>query len=543
MESENSIAPAVKDSDSKKAKKIRRRTGKICASEISDKRTFNLFRRFQGRLRGVWRRAHGRTQYFDWRNEDFARISGKQGGKAVSARTVERQFPRYQRWEDEFVFQKIMAVRSGAPKGTKPTWCVRVTLAGGVRADVPGATIRDRLQAWAAAYIAKAGRARLDRAAIIKFAHTTALPLVAVESVWLRMEKFGGFKCRWRGEGRGRRLLVEDGKRWAEICAERAARVKSGKFETTDPQTSPPVSISSGNERIKNSGLTPDGPEETARAAPANATAKGDATRETHPPPEPGGYEHASKHRWQPGSGPLRIGNRFVSGRKLRNLSVWLAAARLKFAHVSRERVGWVFCYAQKFAEEALRAGYRAEAIERAYACGVDRSHEDALDKDRLPEGGYAAVRPPSAAVHYAWVKLRGDDPRPPAELWAEFFAAPRRGRLEPRGPAAKVAGVGIRARREETGAQRAEKLAVLREQIQAAAAARKPREEFSAAEQSLNVGELAAYLKTQCGMTMANFSAMNYSMKKGFIQRAAAWSQADKPAKPQLPGDKFMDR
>ncbi len=536
MEIENSIAASVKDSDSEKTKKVRRRIGKITASDIGDKRTFNLFRRFQGRLRGVWRRAHGKTQYYDWRNEDFARISGKKGGKAVALRTIERQFPRYQRWEDEFVFQKIMAVRDGAAKGTKPTWCVRVTIAGGVRADVPGATIRDRLQAWTAAYIAKAGRARLDRAAIIKFAQTTALPLVAVESVWIKMGKFGGFKCRWRGEGRGRRMLVENAELWEKICAERAARLKSGKFETTDPQTSAPVSISFGNERIKNSGLAPDCSEESARAAPANETAGVDSPRETRPNAEPGGYEHAGKDRWKPGSGPLRIGNRFVSGKKLRNLSIVIAAQRLKFAHVNRERVGWIFGYARKFAEEALRAGYRADVIERAYAFGVHRSNEDALDKDRLADGGYAAVRPPSAAVHYAWEKLRGDDPRTPEQLWTEFFNAPRRAWITPHGPAAKVSDVGIFARREETEKRRAEKMADLRER---AAAVPKRGPEFSEAEQKLNVGTLAAFLKANGGITMAQFSAMSYGMKRGFIQRATAWAAE----KPQMPGDKFLDR
>jgi len=174
METKNSIDDAVKPSDSENAKKVRRRTGKICAHEIRDKRTFNLFLRFKGRIRGFWRRNHGRGKFFDWRNEDFAKISGRKGGKPVDLRAVERQFPKYQRCEDEYRFTKVMAVRDGAPAGTKPTWCVRVTPADGVCLDVPGATIRDRLEAAIASYVAKGGRCRVDRAYMRKFSEITA---------------------------------------------------------------------------------------------------------------------------------------------------------------------------------------------------------------------------------------------------------------------------------------------------------------------------------------------------------------------------------
>jgi len=541
MESENSIVPPVKCEPEKTSsgkhlpseKTAKRRQGKIAASDIRDRRTFTNFLRIEGYLNGAFTdRSHGKLQFLDFDVERFHRKTKTRGKRAIAVRTLERVLPQFARWTDSYRMERV---------NVRGRWVRRFTPRDGVALAIPGATIRDRLQAAIRAYVAKGGRCRVDREFCRRFANLSGLPVVAVESIWLRLPKFAELRGRWRGEGRSRRLVVENPARWAEICAERTARLKSGKYETTDPQTLPPVSISFGNERLKNSGLAP-GTEETARATPANEDASDNPERETRPKPEPGGYEHdgntPADGRARTAFSPLQICGRFVSARKLLNLATWLAGGRLKFAHVNRERVRFLFPHARNFAYRALRFGYAADVIERAYVGGVERSHNDALHADRigLDAGGFpvfASQRAPSAAVVYAWQILRAGDPREPVELWAEFFNAPRRER-DPARPAPKLPAVGKAA---VTSAAGAGLLAELREIV--ARRDRPGRENPGPGDaSSVTLGELSAYLAAKHdGLTLAKFAAFPWRVRTGFLARAAAWKKSggesgvDKPS------------
>ncbi len=536
METEPSAPGSVKRYDEKNAPKgsgnplidrvaIKRRQ-KIYAHEIRDRRTFGFFLRAQGYLHGAFiRKSHNRLGFLDWNNARFC----KKARGDYSLKTIERQFPRFQRWCEEYVFEKV---RTRDPKTGRSVWVVRCFPNLGVRRAVPGATIRERFEAAIRAHVAKAGRTKVDRGFCRKFADLSGLPLVAVETIWLRVKKLDGLKCRWRGEGRGRKICVELPGRWPEVVAERAAERAARKNEnlsSRDPQTPAPVSIYFVNERPKNSRPVAEAVQtESARALPARGKAANAAKA---------GHEHPDgirppDVREQSGAKPLQICGRFVSSRKLLALAQWLAVARLKFAHVNRERVVWRFAHARNFANAALRFGYAVPAVESAYSLGVDRSHNDALERDRLPGGGYASQREPSAAVVYAWQNLRGSDPRSPEELWAEFFAASRRGPLAPirtaDGRAAKKSGSGEKGAR-LTAAQAAEKLRELRAVI-AKPTRTEPGEEVRAA--GLTLGQLAEFLR-ECGdgATVAKFNAQARPWRRYILEKAREWIAAKKRA------------
>lgn len=416
----SSIDGLPSDIDEQEKTKPRR----LYASEINDRRTWELFNGFRNYLHGVWRQSALKIEFYDWSAQTFARTGKKRGLRDVSIKTLERQFPRFQHFTDEFRFQRVYV-------GRRPT--VRVTLADGVQLAVPGATIRERLLAAIRSYVRKSGRKAIDREFCRKFAALSLLPLSAVQTIWTRLEprELGeGFSGRWRNKAeKNRKLHVECAERWKEICAERAAAVNSKNLPSTDPQTSPPVSFYSVKERFKTSAPAAHAME-SARFAQNDGDGEGDAPAKPDSPLPPNRSE--TTRRTGPDARepsmrePLQICGRWVSAKKLRKFAGWLAVARLKFAHVSRDRVAWLFPHSRNFAYRALRRGYRSEAIEAAYAFGVEWSYQNALDKDRLPGGGYASVRQPSEAVCYAWRKLRADDPRDDAARWAEFFAGPR---------------------------------------------------------------------------------------------------------------------
>lgn len=540
METETPSPGNVKSFDDKKHREISRsRTGRITAFEVRDRRTFNFFLRAQGYLHGAFiRRSRGRLQWLDW---SPARFAAKTRGD-FSAKTIERQFPRFQRWCEEYDFAKV---------NVRGRWVVRVTPNGTVLRGVPGATIRDRLESAIRAYVAKSGRVKVDRVFCQKFAALSGLPLVAVETIWLKLKKLPDLRCRWRGEGRGRKFTAEHPARWAQICAER----KTQKFETTDPQTSV-RSAFLRNERFKNSRRAAAGPEESARTASASGN-DGLADRGGDSPPEPGGLKHPGHAeagaRAAPGLAPLQICDRWISSRKLLAFAVWLAVARFKFAHLARERVVWRFAHARNFAYFALRYGFRAEAIEAAYLAGLQRSHDDALDRDRLPGGGYAPQREPSATVVYGWQQLRAADPRPAEARWAEFFAAPRRAKLKPKkGAAGSAAGPAPGLSTADAAAKLGELLAMasavaeqreapadvapaLAPRISAADAAAKMAALRALASEvedrrevpGVPLGELAEFLRENGGLTLAEFRAQPPAWRGFIVAKAAAWLRA----------------
>lgn len=497
---------------SDKTPAIRTRPGRarLSSLEIYDRRTFRLFLRILGYIDGAWRKSRNTLPFLDWNYERFARKTKTRGGKSVQVRTLERQFPRFQRWCQEYYFTEINV-------GGK--WVIRIMRNPSVQSEVPGAHVLDRLVLAIRSYVAKSGRARIDLEFCRKFSAMSALPLNEVEHVWRGLKKIPGLKHKWRGVGRGRKFVIEDPARWAAVLDERKNKI----LRSRDPQTLPPVSISYGNERSKNSRSATDGPDNRPPASPASGDASDNS--QDKPPPTVSQTCHESPAdfpvsvRSPSGSKPLQICGRWISGRKLLALATWLAVARLKFVHVNRERVRWYFAHSRNFANRALRFGYDARAIEKAYLRGVDRSHEDALDGDRMPGGGYASQREPSAAVVYAWRELRESDARGSEELWSEFFAASRRGKLAPaaapkatRGPAPRM-----------SAAEAAARLAELREKI---APAKRDQAESSGAG-GVTLGELAKFLKTK-PMSMAQFASLSYIWKKQLIAQAATWIDSE---------------
>lgn len=395
-----------------------------------DARAIILFIRIKGYLDGVWERGHGKTKFYFWNKHTFARKTGS-GENGYSVKHLERMFPRFMAWCTAYRFERVRLHRS---------WRIKVTQNFGVRGDVSGAAIRWRLEGAICGMVKKAGVARVDREFLRKFCALSHLPREAVALVWAQLRPLQGFACRWRGVGAGRKFLVE--------------RI-SEKFEVSHPQTSRGIS-SFHEKRSETIGRQAAGHDPNRPLAPlAQEGISEESSAGLRPammdPPAPAGF--SAEHPTGPGAGPrtpnryegpkirqfcapsavqkpMQICNRFVSSRRLLAKAVWLAVDPMKKLHADFERVCWFFAHARNFAERALRDGYGAQAIVDAWRSGVRESHEDALDADRLPGGGYAHQRAPSAAVRYAWRELWRDQ-RTREERWAEFFALP----YEPRRP------------------------------------------------------------------------------------------------------------
>ncbi len=520
MESESSHEPPVNWFDSEDAEKSAENSAlgtepkpRRVAVELLDRRTFQNYLRILGWINGVWEKAHQRTEFYDWHAAAFSRATGRKGGKKIPVRTLERVFPKFQIWCQEYYFTRI---------NVGGRWCIRITRNAAIHPYMPGTAAADRLVLAIRAYVAKAGRAKIDAEWVRKFSEISRISLNHLERAWLRLKKIPGLKHKWRGVGRGRKFVVEAPDTWAEICAERQAAKTARKTENlsvSHPQTSHPVSISLGNDKIKNSGPVARSPEESARATPANALPRGETDRGGEADAEPGGDETPGLRpyfgRWFPGRAPLQICNRLVLPQNLSRKASWLAVARLKFAHVDCERVRFEFPHARNFALAALRFGYGEAAIVAAWAAGVARSHQDALEADRLPGGGYASTRPPSAAKVYAWYALRAADPRPPEKLWAEFFAA---------APAPRVPSVYVKSEKKKdipaaapriSPAEAAARLEELRAVVQA------PVRDVAAVDvAALTLGELRTACQ-QVGISIATFNGLPWARKKEIVDRA----------------------
>lgn len=537
MESEIPSPVAVKGSlltnESGSAEKEDRKN-----SGDEDCRTFNFYLRAEGLLNGVFiTKGKGRTRYYDLTYEYFHRKTGTKGGKQISLRTIERNMPKFWRWSDCYRAEKTRVGRR---------WVMRVTPRTGVQLAIPGAMIRDRLIAAILSHVAKAGRTHVNQEFIRKFSELSALPLTALEAVLFRDRKFvselrgviearnpgAAITCKFRGVGCNRKLLVTDAARWAAVQAENAAKLaalytgenlQGGSSFGTDKLHARSAFLR--NERLKNSGLPPAGPEDRARATPAEVEAGYHPP--DHDPPDGCDGPNPPPGVREPSAGvPLQICGRFIRPAKLGKCARWLAGSRLEAVHLTRERIAFVFTYAANFALKALRFGYGVDAIVRGYAAGVQRSHEDALDVDRLPGGGYSGQRFPSAAVVYAWQAMRAADPRTPDELWAAFFSAPRRPRdsvSEKRARAAAVAKV-----RKSTAAADSPRVAAqsaIAEKLRAKIGAMQAAQRAANADLPVTAGDVIAYL-AHIGMRLAEFQAVPYAQRQAFFRRAAAWKK-----------------
>lgn len=484
METTRLHPPAVKRFDGNNSTNLSRRK--------TDGRTVVLFIRIRGYLRGCFLRGAGRMKYKIWNKHQFAKTSG------YSVKHLERMFPHFATWCDEFYYERVRLGRANR---------VKVTQNFGVKGEVPGGEIRARLVGAILAVQRKIQVAHVDGQFLRKFCGMSKLPRAGVAVVWSQLTTLPGLDCRWRGRGRGRKFVV--------------AR-KNENSSSSHPQTSPGLSSPTGRRDQKLCAAAQSGSQADRELATLAQRADGDDPQGDSPrvsagnPPAkpPDSTRHESRRNpsfFRPESDlpPLQICGRWISSRRLFAKAVWLAVDPLKKLHAGCERVEWRFAHARNFAFEALTLGYAWPAIVAAWAAGVRESHEDALDADRLPGGGYASQRPPSAAKVYAIRALRTADNRPAEVRWQEFFAAPYAPRVKtPR--AAAPAGSGEAKRRKPSR----EELSELRRQLS----------QFKRADYdcrgAITAGELKTYL-APLGLTLAQFNQKPRRERQAIISRA----------------------
>lgn len=514
MEIKSSIAPAVN-------RRPRNNRG-FLHREISDVRTRMLFLRLLGYARGAFMRGAHYKLWSELRRS-FAETSG------YSEKHLERQFPRFRRWCEEFKFERIRLGRS---------WQIKIAPSFGVlTGPVTGAEIRARLVGAVLTYAKRTGSAKVDAEFLRKFADISKLPAAGVIAVWRGLTNLPGCRCRWRGAGPGRKFVVFRDLPENSSSHPQTPSGLSSPFGGEENKNSRPRAAAPGAPDQKSGSLRsqPPGPGDDPSAAQSKSedpsTSQGAAGR-----PALGGptFSRAFATAAPP---PFQTQNRWISGRKLLALASWLACVPIRGAHAGRERVAWRFAHSRNFALRALRDGFDAGAIVQAWAIGCQRSHDDALDRDRLPGGGYASQREPSATVVYAWQELLRDQ-RPAAQRWAEFFARPPRAKLRAAaggsGADASSCGEARRAPRSSgaksdggarlTPGEAAERLRELR----AIVAPKRDAEAFGAAREiTLTAGQLAEFLRGR-GMSLANFNALPWSTRAALVRRAIARQAED---------------
>ncbi len=311
------------------------------------------------------------------------------------------------------------------------------------------------------------GRTSVDLVFLRRFVHTSGVPWEWAVIAWQRIKKIRGFRLKWRGVGRGRRLVV---------AMPYFPTRSSISFGNEDRKQSPPGGVISRRESERrfaspenrdhagtaardNPGALPPPAGSALRCASpwrrerAGEAARGDrgarATPSPLPPPPGGGEPPEPGNRDDGGAGragsgvavPPRgpVGNyrgppafevagRWVSGKKTEKMAAWLACVPMRAIHVPAIRVYWRFAHTRNFAFAAMRDGYAVPAILEAWRAAVARGHEDACDADlqrRPVPNGEAPKREPSAAVCYAWQSLRSDG-LTRDQRWEKIFASPR---------------------------------------------------------------------------------------------------------------------
>ena len=409
-----------------------------------DKRTTILFIRILGYLLGVWEKGQGNTKYFFWDKHRFSRKSMQPGGihPGYSVKHLERMFPRFQVWCTQFQFERVRLGRS---------WRIKVTPNLGVRGPVKGSEIHARLKGAIEKMADLAGVAHVDREFLRKFCAISRLPREAVAIIWAQLRPLPGYRCRWRGKGSGRKFVVfrlsqnftpshprssrgissPTGRREEKQSAASA----SGQASQADRALAPLATGRSGGE--SSWGIRPGGNGPPAQVSDRLPPEEIEAAHDpTGPPTREKSKTRRGFHRAKTVLEPLQICGRFVSRYRLLAKAAWVAYGPCQEIHAEFDRVVWRFPHPRNFAFFALCKGFAADVVIAAWRSGVRESHEDALDVDRLPGGGYLSQREPSAAQVYAWRELQRDQ-RTDEERWREFFAqpytpAPRRSAAEP---------------------------------------------------------------------------------------------------------------
>lgn len=521
--------------------------------EIPDYRTRDLFARFLGYLAGAFRSG---ARYL-WQRDllrSFAASSRRRGRMGYSLTHVEDAFPAFKRWCRSFRFTMEHIGRSWRAK-------VEPAFAG----ERGGAEIAARLCGAVRATVAARGRCHCGAEFLRKFAALTKLPAAAVVAAWDRIRAIDGLRVRWRGVGNGRKFVASPEPKntrrdAAQICGI-SPPPTSGVFsglKTEENKQAP-----RGDASRQDSPLAPLAPGRVGEgsapgcARPASVAPGSARAGEGRPDAEgtPGRADdatqaHAAESAQPSTDRPFHVCNRWIAPRKLRGFARWLAFGPLQTLHREFPLVVFRPGHALKFATEAAAFGFSRDEIVAAWRAGVARSHDDALDRDRLPGGGYAAAREPSAAKVYA-VRELARDRRTWRERWAALLAAGARcirpadaapgvhfqGRgseaasrvaepaagsgaaagVQNRGPAAGAASRVAPVAR-FTAAEAAERLAQLRARvrsIEAEAAQRRG----EAAEPAPGVADVAAWCRAH-GMTVAQFAALPWRDRQAILQR-----------------------
>lgn len=325
---------------------------------------------------------------------------------------TDRVFPGFRKWCTEFVFEKIRL-------GKSKVWRVSRNVA--VCAGVSVAEATARLVGAIRVCLGKSGVAHVDPEFCRKFSVHAKIAYEAVLAAWRKIEKIAGCRVRWRGVGDGEKFVVTPEPRKIE-----------NSNQSSDPQTSPGLS-SLREKKSENRGCAPGPERDTAGLRPPVQRPELTTGEGPLPPKLPdsrcpsrrSGFEdwnHGMPARFAAIS-PWLVGERIVVPWHLWKKACWIANQPLKKIHAQFERVAFDKRHAGNFAMESLLCGYTEEQICRAWWRGVRQSHEDALERDRLPGGGYASVRLPSAAKNYAIGEIKLMDSRSVEARWLEFFA------------------------------------------------------------------------------------------------------------------------
>ncbi len=491
-------------------------------TRLRDRRSKNLFVRLLGYFRNaladgapyldVWRvmRSFSNSKHFNF------------------SHLMERVFPAFRKWATEFVFEKVRMGRA---------WVWHVSRNVAVCAGVSVAESTARLVGAIRVCLAKSGVAHVDPEFCRKFSVHAKIAYEAVMAAWRKIEKIAGCKVRWRG--------VADGEKFV-VTPERVKIENSGS--SSDPQTSPGIS-SLREKKSENRGSAPGPERDTAGLRPPLQRPEM-TTGEGHLPPKlPDSRSPSRRSCFDDGKpgvpvrfaaiSPWQVSDRWISPARLWKKAVWLANSPLRKIHAGYERVAFDGRHAANFAMESLLCGYAETQICTAWRRGVAQSHEDALERDRLPGGGYASVRPPSAAKCYAIREIKLMDSRSVEARWAEFFS---RGPVVARssGVTAGVAvppvgqgggaalGVGTDAARSTTAAKgtprlsakdAAAQLVALRAKLQPAADSGRPTDAQLGA---FTQGDLAVALGMR-GISFATWAGFPYSVKATFIRQFIA--------------------
>lgn len=420
--------------------------------------------RFNGYLRGCFARG---AWYKIWDKHQFHRATLSARPRQVSY--IEHAFRVFMRTSTIYHFEKIRIGRSER---------IKVSLRGAPPIKLTQLEVSLRLGAYVTRAARTRGVAHVDGLFLERFAQTSGLPAEFIWIAWQRIKKIRGLRVRWRGTGAGK------------------------KFVASLPQI--PTRHSSPTERRDRKSVVAPLRDDSSRSSAGLPAGKETAREQSHRrPPSLGATIHCADP-------PFQIAGRWISAKRLLALACWLAVIPMKAAHVRGWRVCWRYAHARNLAYRALRDGHAAAAIVDAWRRGVDHSHEDSLDRDRVPGGFASEPREPSAAVVYAWHELWRDS-RTREQRWLELLESGQKRPREllavklPKAPAGAPPAVRV-------------KNAAVLEELRARLTVKFTRDEPAAAAPTVTQGELLAYLRSR-GLSVAKFASLPYAMRQGYIR------------------------